>query len=94
MTKQTKNHNDLVESLLTVDLPPVAAERMYRLPPCLFGKIDAIKSQLRRKGVDIIDPGIRRRGEGYLRIALVENEERLKQAGRQIRRAFPLDNRL
>ncbi|MBD3318171.1 MAG: aminotransferase class I/II-fold pyridoxal phosphate-dependent enzyme [Chitinivibrionales bacterium] len=29
-------------------------------------------------------------GEGYLRIALVENEERLRQAVRQIRRAFPV----
>jgi alanine-synthesizing transaminase len=28
-------------------------------------------------------------GEGYLRIALVENEERMRQAIRQIRRAFP-----
>jgi alanine-synthesizing transaminase len=28
-------------------------------------------------------------GEGYVRIALVENEERLRQAVRQIRRAFP-----
>ena len=30
-------------------------------------------------------------GEGYLRIALVENENRLKQAIRQLRRAFPVD---
>ena len=30
-------------------------------------------------------------GEGYLRIALVENEQRLQQAVRQIRRAFPVD---
>jgi alanine-synthesizing transaminase len=29
-------------------------------------------------------------GEGYLRIALVENENRLQQAVRQIRRAFPV----
>jgi alanine-synthesizing transaminase len=29
-------------------------------------------------------------GENYLRIALVENEERLRQAIRQLRRAFPL----
>lgn len=29
-------------------------------------------------------------GEGHLRIALVENEERLRQAVRQIRRAFPV----
>jgi alanine-synthesizing transaminase len=30
-------------------------------------------------------------GEGYVRIALVENEDRLKQAIRQIRRAFPVN---
>jgi len=29
-------------------------------------------------------------GEGYLRLALVENEKRLRQAVRQIRRAFPV----
>lgn len=29
-------------------------------------------------------------GEGYLRLALVENEKRLQQAVRQIRRAFPV----
>jgi alanine-synthesizing transaminase len=31
-------------------------------------------------------------GEGYLRIAIVENEERLRQAVRQLRRAFPVDD--
>ena len=30
-------------------------------------------------------------GEGFLRIALVENEQRLQQAIRQIKRAFPVD---
>ena len=29
-------------------------------------------------------------GEHYLRIALVENEQRLQQAVRQLKRAFPL----
>lgn len=28
-------------------------------------------------------------GEGYVRIVLVENEDRLKQAVRQLRKAFP-----
>jgi alanine-synthesizing transaminase len=31
-------------------------------------------------------------GEGYLRMALVENEKRLRQAVRQIGRAFPVGN--
>ena len=30
-------------------------------------------------------------GEGYLRLALVENEKRLRQAVRQIKRAFPVE---
>jgi alanine-synthesizing transaminase len=30
-------------------------------------------------------------GEGFLRIALVENEQRLQQAARQVRRAFPVE---
>jgi alanine-synthesizing transaminase len=28
-------------------------------------------------------------GEGFIRIALVENDKRLQQAARQIRKAFP-----
>jgi alanine-synthesizing transaminase len=31
-------------------------------------------------------------GEGFLRMALVENEKRLRQAVRQIGKAFPLRN--
>ena len=31
-------------------------------------------------------------GEGYLRLAVVENEKRLRQAVAQIRRAFPAAN--
>ena len=34
--------------------------------------------------------GFGKEGEGYLRLALVENEKRLRQAVRQIRRAFPV----
>ncbi len=46
------------EALLSVDIPPVAAARMHRLPPYLFGRINALKLMLRRKGVDIIDLGM------------------------------------
>jgi alanine-synthesizing transaminase len=31
-------------------------------------------------------------GEGHLRLALVENEKRLRQAVAQIRRAFPVQS--
>jgi len=46
------------EALLSVDIPPVAAARMHRLPPYLFGRINALKHSLRQNGVDIIDLGM------------------------------------
>jgi alanine-synthesizing transaminase len=46
------------EALLRVDIPPVAAARMHRLPPYLFGRINALKHSLRQRGVDIIDLGM------------------------------------
>ncbi len=46
------------EALLSVDIPPVAAARMHRLPPYLFGRINALKHSLRQDGVDVIDLGM------------------------------------
>ncbi|GAB4533790.1 MAG: aminotransferase class I/II-fold pyridoxal phosphate-dependent enzyme [Anaerolineae bacterium] len=46
------------EALLSVDIPPMAAARMHRLPPYLFGRINALKHSLRQNGVDIIDLGM------------------------------------
>jgi alanine-synthesizing transaminase len=46
------------EDLLSIELPPVASARMHRLPPYLFGRINALKMTLRRQGVDIIDLGM------------------------------------
>ncbi|MBD3304963.1 aminotransferase class I/II-fold pyridoxal phosphate-dependent enzyme [candidate division KSB3 bacterium] len=46
------------EDLLRMDIPPVASARMHRLPPYLFGRINALKMSLRRQGVDIIDLGM------------------------------------
>jgi alanine-synthesizing transaminase len=46
------------EALLSVHIPPVASARMHRLPPYLFGRINALKTTLRRQGVDIIDLGM------------------------------------
>ncbi len=43
------------DELLAIDLPQMAAGRMHRLPPYLFGKINALKHRLRRDGVDVID---------------------------------------
>jgi alanine-synthesizing transaminase len=39
-------------------MPKVAAARMHRLPPYLFGRINSLKIDLRRRGVDIIDLGM------------------------------------
>ena len=46
------------DALLKTDMPPQASERMRRLPPYLFGTINRVKDDLRRKGVDIIDLGM------------------------------------
>ena len=34
------------------------ADRVKRLPPYLFGKINALKYQKRRQGIDVIDLGM------------------------------------
>ena len=46
------------EMLIKSDPPKIAAARMYRLPPYLFGRINSLKMTLRRKGIDIIDLGM------------------------------------
>lgn len=47
-----------VDALLKVEMPPVASARMHRLPPYLFGRINALRDTLRHNGVDIIDLGM------------------------------------
>ena len=48
--------------------------------------------ELMEKALVAVAPGagFGKEGEGFLRLALVENEKRLQQAVRQIRRAFPV----
>jgi alanine-synthesizing transaminase len=46
------------ESLTAVNMPAVASARMHRLPPYLFGRINALKRELRQSGVDVIDLGM------------------------------------
>ncbi len=46
------------ESLMKHDMPDVASARMHRLPPYLFGRINALKAKLRRDAVDVIDLGM------------------------------------
>ena len=47
--------------------------------------------QAMEKALVAVAPGVGfgREGEGFVRLALVENEKRLRQAVRQLRRAFP-----
>lgn len=47
-----------VDSLVRNEMPEVASARMHRLPPYLFGRINALKRDLRRNDVDIIDLGM------------------------------------
>lgn len=56
------------------------AHRMNRLPPYFFGRIYKIKSEKQKADV-AASPGVcfGEEGEGYLRIALVENENRIRQ---------------
>jgi len=46
------------EALLRVDIPAMAAARMHRLPPYLFGRINTLKHSLRQRGIDVIDLGM------------------------------------
>jgi hypothetical protein len=59
VAKKPMEHKDYTaDALVKVDMPRVASARMYRLPPYLFGRINALKIELRRRGVDIIDLGM------------------------------------
>jgi len=46
------------DALVKVEMPKVASARMLRLPPYLFGRINSLKIDLRRRGIDIIDLGM------------------------------------
>lgn len=75
------------------DIPPPAASMFAwaPLPPALahLGSLEFSKQMLAHADVAVA-PGVGygERGEGYVRIALVENEQRLRQAARNIRRWF------
>ena len=62
--------------------------------PAPYRKIGSVKFafELMEKALVAVAPGagFGPEGEGFLRLALVENEKRLRQAVRQIRRAFPV----
>ncbi len=54
----------------------IHSRRIERLPPYVFSQVNTRKMELRRKGV------------GYVRIGLVENEHRIHQAIRNIKRVL------
>lgn len=69
--------------------PPASMFAWAPLPPALrhLGSLEFSKQLLTQAGVAVA-PGVGygEDGEGYVRIALVENEQRLRQAARNIRR--------
>ncbi len=69
--------------------PPASMFAWAPLPPALraMGSLEFAKQLLTHAGVAVA-PGVGygEEGEGFVRIALVENEQRLRQAARQIRR--------
>jgi alanine-synthesizing transaminase len=88
-----KRRDVLVESFGRAgwDIPPPPASMFAwaPLPPALrdMGSLEFAKQLLTHAGVAVA-PGVGygEEGEGFVRIALVENEQRLRQAARQIRR--------
>jgi alanine-synthesizing transaminase len=72
-----------------IPLPPASMFAWAPLPPALksMGSLEFAKQLLTHAKVAVA-PGVGygEKGEGYVRIALVENEQRLRQAARNIRR--------
>ena len=61
------------------------------LPPALahMGSLEFSKQLLTNAGVAVAaGVGYGEKGEGFVRIAMVENEQRLRQAARNIRKYF------
>lgn len=46
------------DAITRIDMPEMASSRMHRLPPYLFGRLNALKISLRQSGVDVIDLGM------------------------------------
>ena len=74
--------------------PPKATMFVWAKIPAPYDRMGSLKFafELMDKALVAAAPGsgFGEAGEGYLRLALVENEKRLQQAVRQIRRAFPV----
>ena len=88
-----KRRDALVESFGRAgwDIPPPAASMFAWAPlPEKFrhvGSMEFATLMVEKSGV-VVSPGVAfgEHGEGYVRIAMVENEQRIRQAARNIRR--------
>jgi alanine-synthesizing transaminase len=88
-----KRRDVLVESFARAgwDIPPPAASMFARAPmPAAFrgmGSMQFATLMVEKSGV-VVSPGVAfgEHGEGYVRIAMVENEQRIRQAARNMRR--------
>jgi alanine-synthesizing transaminase len=73
---------------------PKATMFVWARIPEPYWRLGSVKFSfaLMEKALVAVAPGagFGKAGEGYLRLALVENEKRLRQAAAQIRRAFPV----
>lgn len=90
-----KRRDVLVESFAKAgwDIPSPRASMFAwaPLPPALahMGSLEFSKQLLTHAGVAVAaGVGYGEKGEGYVRIAMVENEQRLRQAARNIRKYF------
>ena len=74
-----------------IPAPPASMFAWAPLPPALkeMGSLEFSKQLLTRADVAVA-PGVGygEEGEGYVRIAMVENEQRLRQAARNVKRYF------
>jgi alanine-synthesizing transaminase len=88
-----KRRDVMVESFARAgwDIPPPAASMFAWAPlPKAFQEIGSMQFatlMVEKSGV-VVSPGVAfgEHGEGYVRIAMVENEQRIRQAARNIRR--------
>jgi alanine-synthesizing transaminase len=88
-----KRRDALVESFGRAgwDIPPPSASMFAwaPLPPAFkdVGSMQFATLMVEKSGV-VVSPGVAfgEHGEGYVRIAMVENEQRIRQAARGVRR--------
>ena len=78
-----------------IPAPPASMFAWAPLPPGFehMGSLDFSKQLLEQAGVAVAAGiGYGEEGEGYVRIAMVENEQRIRQAARNIKRFLQRSN--